>query len=68
MMPVSQFRAITCIVYHYETGSFCNQRMLQWLEVMSVIGAGDLGLCVGLKAVQNALKVDIMLYSPYLCS
>ena len=47
---------------------FCNQRMLQWLEVMSVIGAGDLSLCVGLKAVQNVLKVDSVLYPPYLCS
>ena len=46
---------------------FCNQRMLQWLEVMSVIGAGDLGLCVGLKAVQNVHKVDIAQYSPSFC-
>ena len=46
---------------------FCNQHMLQWLEVMSVIGSGDLTLCVGLKAVQNVLKVR-MLYSSYFYS
>ena len=47
---------------------FCNEHMLQWLEVLSVIGAVDLGLCEGLKAVQNVLKVNGMLYSPYLDS
>ena len=47
---------------------FCNQHMLQWLEVMSVIGSGDLTLCVGLKAVQNVLKVKVMLYPPYFYS
>ena len=47
---------------------FCNQHMLQWLEVMSVIGSGDLALCSGLRAVQNVLKVNRMLYSPYFYS
>ena len=47
---------------------FCNQHMLQWLEVMSVIGSGDLALCVGLKAVQNVLKVNRMLYLLYFYS
>ena len=47
---------------------FCNQHMLQWLEVMSVIGSGDLALCSGLKAVQNVIKVDRMPYPPYFYS
>ena len=46
----------------------CNQHMLQWLEVMSVIGASDLNLCEGLNAVQNVLKVDRLLHSPYFYS
>ena len=47
---------------------FCNQHMLQWLEVLSVTGAADLLVCSGLRAVQNVLKVDIMLYLPYFYS
>ena len=47
---------------------FCNMHMLQWLEVLSVTGAVDLLVCSGLRAVQNVLKVDIMLYLPHLYS
>ena len=49
-------------------GDFCNQHMLQWLEVLSVTGAVDLLVCSGLKAVQNVLKVDRLLHSPYFYS
>ena len=44
---------------------FCNQHMLQWLEVMSVTGAGDLRICEGLQAVRTVLKVERMLYLLY---
>ena len=47
---------------------FCNEHMLQWLEVLSVTGAVDLLVCSGLKAVQNVLKVDRLLHSPYFYS
>ena len=36
---------------------FCEAHMLQWLEVLSVLGAVDLRVCEGLKGVRNALQV-----------
>ena len=47
---------------------FCNMHMLQWLEVLSVTGAADLLVCSGLRAVQNVLKVNRMLYLLYFYS
>ena len=43
--------------------SFCQHHMLQWLEVLSVVGAVDLRICDGLTAIQNILKVNGRLYS-----
>ena len=48
--------------------SFCQHHMLQWLEVLSVVGAVDLRICDGLQAIQNILKVTRVLYCLPVCS
>ena len=42
---------------------FCKVHILQWLEVLSVMGAIDLRICEGLHGVQSALKVYVILLS-----
>ena len=42
---------------------FCERHILQWLEVLSIIGAVDLRICEGLHGVQSALKVYVVLLS-----
>ena len=45
---------------------FCKLRMLQWLEVLSVLGAIDLRVCEGLTGVRHTLQVDTLLQLIYI--